>query len=92
MNEDGEYFAIDQTARSDQFPILLDNKRYPSLAAVCNFLFGMEVLEELHRPRRIDFRITDANGLTYQSRKFAEVGLSKPANAYFIAVTHARPL
>jgi hypothetical protein len=49
MNEHGEYFTIDQTASSHQFPILLDNKGCPSLAAVCNFLFGMEVLEELHR-------------------------------------------
>jgi hypothetical protein len=92
MNEDGEYFAIDQTARSDKFPILLNNKRYPNLAAACNFVFGMEVLEELHRPRRIDFRMADPNGLTYQSHKLAEVGLSKPANAYFIAVTHAPPV
>jgi hypothetical protein len=49
MNEHGEYFTIDQTASSHQFPILLDTKGCPSLAAVCNFLFGMEVLEELHR-------------------------------------------
>jgi hypothetical protein len=65
MNEHGEYFAIDETASSHQFPILLDNKGCPSFAAVCDFLVRMEVLEELHRPRRVNFRVADPNGLAY---------------------------
>jgi len=51
MNEHGEYFATDQTAGGHQFPTLLDNKGCPGLAVVCDFLFAMEFLEELHRPR-----------------------------------------
>jgi hypothetical protein len=42
MNEHGEYFAIDETASSHQFPILLDNKGCPSFAAVCDFLVRMQ--------------------------------------------------
>jgi hypothetical protein len=45
MNEYGEYCAMHQTSSGDQFPILLDNKGCASPAAVCNFLFGMEVLK-----------------------------------------------
>jgi hypothetical protein len=38
MNEHGEYFGMDQTSSSDQFPIPLDNKGCASLAAVCKSL------------------------------------------------------
>src|ERR1700730_9537082 len=88
MNEHGEYFATDQTAGSRQFPVLLDDKGCPGLAAVCNFPFGMEILEELHRPRRVDFRVADPNGLAYQSHELAEVRLLKPTNAYVVGVIH----
>src|SRR5207244_3547954 len=57
-------------------------------AAVCKFLFAMEILEELHRPRRVDFRVADPNGLAYQSHELAEVRLLKPANAYVVGVAH----
>src|SRR5438046_10456602 len=89
MNEHGEYFATDQTAGSYKFPILLDDKGCPGLAAVCNFLFGMEIVEELHRPRRVDFRVADSNGLAYQSHELAEVSLFEPANAYAVRVIHS---
>jgi hypothetical protein len=48
----------------------------------------MEVLEELHRPCRVDVRVADPNCLAYQSHKLAEVGFSKPANVYAVGVTH----
>jgi hypothetical protein len=59
-----------------------------SLAAVCNFLFGMEVVEELHGPRRVRFRIADPNCLAYESDDLTEIGLSKPADPYVVGVTH----
>jgi len=43
--------------------------------------FGVEILEELHRPRRVDFRVADPNDLAYQSHELTEVRLSKSANA-----------
>src|SRR6266403_405008 len=89
VNEHGEYFATDQTTGSHQFPILLDDKGCPGFAAICNFLFGMEILEELHRPRRVDCRVADPNGLAYQSHELAEVRLLKPANAYVVGVIHS---
>ena len=54
MNEHGEYFATDQTSSSNQLAILLDNKSCANLATLCNLPFGMEVLKELHSPRRVD--------------------------------------
>jgi hypothetical protein len=49
----------------------------------------MEVLKELHSPRRVDFRIADPNSLAYQSHELVEVGLSNPAHAYNVEVIHA---
>jgi hypothetical protein len=40
------------------------------------------------RRARIESRIADPNGLAYQSHQLAEVGLSKPADAYVVGVTH----
>src|SRR5262245_40561563 len=82
MNEYAEYFATDQASSSHQVPILLNHKGRASLTTVCNLLFGMEVLEELHRPRRIDSCIADPNGFVYQPHELVEVGVSKPANAF----------
>jgi hypothetical protein len=45
MNEHGQYFAIDQTASSHQFTILLDNKGCPGLAAVCDFFSEWKCLK-----------------------------------------------
>src|SRR5262249_23841717 len=85
MNEHAEYFATDQASSSHQLPILLDHKGRANLTTVCNLLFGMEVLEELRRPRRIDPRIANPNGLVYQPHELVEVGVSKPANAYVVS-------
>src|SRR3954451_5810247 len=49
----------------------------------------MEILQELHRPRRVDFRVADPDGLAYQSYELAEVGLLKPTNAYVVGVIHS---
>src|SRR6266702_4860778 len=49
----------------------------------------MEILEELHRPRRVDFGVADPNGLAYQSHELAEVRLLEPANAYVVGVIHS---
>jgi len=68
---------LHQRTRSDDFATVLDHNHVTAVTTLRDAALGVEILEELNRPWRIDIRVTDIDSVMNQAADSGRVRLSE---------------